>query len=259
MRFDVVAEAARHPEGVMTASLAAAAGRDVAADLERAKASGQLVSLAGLWLTPFAWQSCSARLLAAIDSLHARDDRQFGWPPQAVAETAGLAWGSKPSLRGCERLQSEGRVRVTDGMAALASFRPRLSDRQEKLLAKVKDALVGYGLDAPDAKSLAADMGLPRPAVEDILRVGVASGDLVQVGMVAVPRDTAESVARRTGELFGAGEFSLGEWRDATGVSRRVAVAWLEEFDRWGWTVMEGDTRRLVRRPGGGSVNRPGQ
>ena len=230
----------------MTADLAQAAGRDVAYDLERAKAEGALLSLAGLWLTPDYWESCAQRITAALDSLHSHEPRQAGWSPDVVCERAGLAWKGKPAVRACERLVARGLVRMFDGHAALAGFRPELTERQEALLNRVLSYLEPHGLDTPGPRALAEEAGLPRQGVEEILRIGLAAGDLVLVSGMYIPRKTAEQVRTATREDFGDGPFSVGEWRDAMGVSRRVAVAWLEQFDTFGWTERVDDLRRLL-------------
>lgn len=245
MRFDIVDEAARWPEGVMTVDLAEAAGRDVAFDLERAKADGDLLSLAGLWMTPANWESCAPRLTAALDSLHTQEPRQAGWSPDVVCERAGLGWRGKPAVRACERLVAQGLVRMFDGHAALAGFRPELTERQEALLSRVLGYLEQHGLDTPGPRDLAEEASLPRQGVEEILRIGHASGDLVLVSGTYVPRKTVDQVRAATREDFGDGPFSVGEWRDAMGVSRRVAVAWLEQFDAFGWTERVDDLRRI--------------
>ena len=245
MAFDVVEEAARRPEGVMTADLARVAGRDVAYDLEDAKADGALVSLAGLWLTPSAWEACAPRLVAALDGLHASEPRQLGWVPDVVCEAAGLKWTGNPARRAFDRLAAAGLVRIFEDLVALTAFRPHLSERQDTLLARVVEELGRHGLDTPGPKEAADLIGVPRHAVEEIMRIGVGAGDLVMVNGSYFPTALVDQILQETRQEFGDNGFAVGEWRDAMGVSRRVAVAWLEHFDEVGQTQKEGDLRRL--------------
>ncbi len=248
MAFDVVAEVARSPEGVMTAEIERAAGRDVSLDLESAKASGSLISLAGLWLTPGAWEAVAPRLVTALQDLHRREPEVSGWPIEQVCESAGLDWRGKTARRAGQRLADHGVVRMYDDWVAIVGFRPRLTDKQEALLARVVAALDTHGLDTPEMKHLADETGLPRPAVEEIVRLGVEAGDLVWVDHAVYSTRYVADVLDSTKQRFGQDSFSLAEWRDAMGTSRRVAVAWLEYFDNARLTILSEGRRRVRDR-----------
>ncbi|MBS1709608.1 MAG: SelB C-terminal domain-containing protein [Armatimonadetes bacterium] len=245
MPFDVVDEAEKWPEGVMTSDLERAAGRDVSFDLERAKTEESVVSLAGLWLTPAALHRCRQRLYETLASLHQTNPEVAGWPPDAVAAEAGLRWKAKPAQRAFDRMSSDNEVRCFDGLVALKGFRPHLTDRQEALLERVRQALQTHGLDVPGHAAVAEELGVPRQAVTEIARIGYHAGDLRLFGDTHVPALMVETVISDTREHFGNREFSVGEWRDALATSRRVAVQWLEHMDQWGLTVKSGDFRRL--------------
>ncbi len=67
----------------------------------------------------------------------------------------------------------------------------------------------------------------------------------MQVGDFDYPADTLEQLRDRIMEL-GDG-FTVADFRDAMGITRKHAVPLLEWLDRSGTTVRDGDRRRIRR------------
>jgi selenocysteine-specific elongation factor len=94
------------------------------------------------------------------------------------------------------------------------------------------------------AESLAVpaetDLGLD----PDVIGLKIRSGELIRIGpgLVYLPEQVEE--LKECMSTLGDG-FSVAEFRDAAGLSRKYAVPILEWSDREGLTVRRGDTRRI--------------
>jgi selenocysteine-specific elongation factor len=91
---------------------------------------------------------------------------------------------------------------------------------------------------------------LATPSVQDLdidpelLHFVIRRGDLVRISneLVYLP-EQLEQIIETMRSM--AGEFSVAEFRDATGLSRKYAVPLLEWADKEGLTVRRGDTRSV--------------
>jgi selenocysteine-specific elongation factor len=94
-------------------------------------------------------------------------------------------------------------------------------------------------LRASHAVPKASDLGLGQELLHLLLRIG----KLIRVSddLVYLPEQIDELVAtiKSMGE-----DFTVAEFRDKTGLSRKYAVPLLEWSDREGLTIRRGDTRR---------------
>ena len=92
----------------------------------------------------------------------------------------------------------------------------------------------------------------------ELLHAAIREGRLTKVGedLVYLP-DQLEELTRRLAEL--PTEFTVANFRDAMGISRRHAVPLLEWLDSAGWTSRRGDVRTLRRSPASGPGGAPPQ
>jgi selenocysteine-specific elongation factor len=95
---------------------------------------------------------------------------------------------------------------------------------------------LGAGLDVPTVDQLGIDA--------ELAHLMVRRGDLVRISpdLVMLP-DQIEQI-RRLIESMPDG-FTIADFRDRTGLSRKYAVPILEWADTEGLTVRRGDTRRV--------------
>lgn len=113
--------------------------------------------------------------------------------------------------------------------------RAGLTAEQESAWQRARDSL-GESLAVPDDSALGLD--------PEIVHLKVREGELVRVSpsLVYLPAQIEElqEAMARLGE-----EFTVAEFRDAAGLSRKYAVPILEWCDKEGLTVRRGDLRRL--------------
>ncbi len=112
---------------------------------------------------------------------------------------------------------------------------PRLTRSQETSWREARDRL-SAGLAVPDLETLGLDA--------EIVHHKVRTGELIRVSerLAYLPSQIEEVESLMAG--FG-GEFTVADFRDAAGLSRKYAVPILEWSDREGLTLRRGDLRRL--------------
>lgn len=133
------------------------------------------------------------------------------------------------------------------GTVALATFRVRLSESQQKVRDRIVAAYRDAGLAAPSAdESNTGDAAL-RDRLVDLL---VADGTLVPVGPdMLVHRDAiSDAVARVRRDLAGRRELAPGDFREVLGVSRKYLIPLLEHLDGRGVTIRTRDGREVPGR-----------
>jgi selenocysteine-specific elongation factor len=125
---------------------------------------------------------------------------------------------------------------VRDGPdVSLASHAISLDEAESHSWEKAVEMLQA-GLAVPDESELGLD--------PELLHLKVRTGELVRIapGLVYLPDQVAE--LRRL--IAAAGdEFTVAEFRDVAGLSRKYAVPILEWADKEGLTVRHGDIRSL--------------
>lgn len=251
---DIVAQVAQRPQGCPTEEVARRLGvplESLGDAFERLKSQGRLLSFAGQWWTPEAWQVTATRFLEALERLHEQYPSLHIVDTTGVVKEAGLKWSGKPLDRMLAHLVEDGRLVVQGNGVALPEFRVTLNERQVELLDRLIQAMGEETVDPPPVKDLARLLAVPIPAVETILMLGEQSGKLVRIAEdLRVPATAVVRVKQTLRQLGANGRpFTAGEFRDALETSRRVAIPWLEWADEQGFTDRREETRTLRRTP----------
>ena len=245
--LDAVGDSA---DGKGTAAILKALGKtpqQLGDAFETLRREGRLLGFAGQWFKPDAFDEGVDRLIAALDSLHARNLAQPSQPVTKVVGVARLGWSGKPLDRILARLVDKGAIAMRDDEIRRPAFRVKLGDRQRGMLDRIVEMIDRDGINTPNAHEIGKRLPAPRQAVEEILQLGEDVGEIVTLsdGVIFTAgglQDAKERIRRGTQGK----PFTLGEMRDALGTSRRVAVALLEYFDALGFTERDGE-RRVVK------------
>jgi len=108
-----------------------------------------------------------------------------------------------------------------------------LNKKQQAFLARVIPVIEAQGLTPPHPKAVAREMGVPIQAIEEIIRLGLKEGSLVQVGVFVYSRTTLDEIVAKLPNRFGRPEFRaifdlprstmdpLMDWLVFSGVTRR--------------------------------------
>jgi selenocysteine-specific elongation factor len=107
------------------------------------------------------------------------------------------------------------------------------------------DELMALLLEAKAAPPLVSELGRRFDAA--LIRGLVRTGQLVQVSQDLVfPAETMAEIRNVvTHRIAAAGPFTVAQFRDLVGASRKYAVPLLEYFDQAGFTRRQGDVRVL--------------
>ncbi len=142
--------------------------------------------------------------------------------------------------------QEDGRVASRARSWHLPDFSPSLSKEQkvffDNLLAISPEApYMPHSLDALSAAA-AKHSNVMTEALESLL----AAGSLVRIGDDVYRRSQIESAQQAIRKLMGGqGQATMAQLRDVLGTSRKHALPLMEHFDSVGFTIRDGDLRRL--------------
>jgi selenocysteine-specific elongation factor len=187
-------------------------------------------------MTPGHLSRLTRRAVELVADFHDANPMRPGMP----AATAASALGVEQAL--LEQIIASPESGLVDEGATirLASFDVSWTDDHEEAWAAARSALLADGLAVPRLSSLGLD--------QEHLHAIVRDGGLIVVGQdVAYLPEQIDVVTSRLTSFDGG--FTVSEFRDAMGVSRRQAVPLLEWLDKEGWTSRRGDVRTLRRRP----------
>jgi selenocysteine-specific elongation factor len=130
-----------------------------------------------------------------------------------------------------------------------ADFKPKLSANLRKLKDKVVSAFQTAGFQPPEPSSFAPQAGGNAANLRDLFEVCVGEGYLARItDDIYLHADVEAEMRRRVTERLQNGTgFTMSEFRDLLGTSRKYAVPFCEYLDRLGLTRREEDLRFLAR------------
>lgn len=221
------------PDARATALLAVRGTADVA-DLSRDSGGG--TATGGVEAGPIVLQrsvlaSLTDTLVAQVDAYHRAHPLRAGLPAAEAASKLGIDAGVVTTI-----VDSDDRLSSDGAVIRSASFRGDRSDEDDAAWARAREELERSGAaSAPRAQ----DLGLG----DELLHALVREGELVRIAgdLVLLPGQVETLVAA----VGGMSEpFTVSEFKDVTGLSRKYAVPFLEWADANGHTVRMGDRRR---------------
>jgi selenocysteine-specific elongation factor len=170
-----------------------------------------------------------ARATELVDEAHEANPLRPGLPMATLAERLGV-----------EPVVVEALVATTDHLVrtgpdvARSGHHPTLTEEQEEHWQEAVSRLQ-EGLAVPAEDELGMETG--------VVSLKIRTGELVRVapGLVYLP-DQIDQLRRHMADL---GEFTVAQFRDAAGLSRKYAVPILEWSDKEGLTVRRGDIRHF--------------
>ena len=181
-------------------------------------------------LDPSFLEELTGRALPLVESEHRRHPLRPGLPMATLAERLRVVGDIAEAV-----VERSNRLTRIGPNVALSEHSPGLSDEQDEEWRRARDRLA-ESLAVPDETRLGLD--------PEIIHLKVRSGELVRISadLVFLPEQVEElkSIMGSLGQ-----EFTVSEFRDAAGLSRKYAVPILEWSDKEGLTVRRGDHRRL--------------
>jgi len=244
---DVIVEEAGRGAPSTLKDLARAAGLEESAAgraLEDLVAEGRLVEIGGsgpkTWLERNHFEALTSDWLADLKDYHAAYPLRGGMPREELRSRRGLDPGEFGSL--IAELARRGLIHEAGARLALPEHAPAPGAGERQRLDQLLSRFAAQPASPPSVQECKEDLGA------ELFAFTMEAGILTQVSEDVVFRevDYQEFVARIT-RLLGQGPATVSQIRDLLGSSRKYVLPLLEQLDRQGLTVREGDERRLAR------------
>ena len=174
------------------------------------------------------------QLRSEVELLVGEHEERHPLRPGMPLATLAAALGSTPDLAG-RLVEESARLLRMGPYVTTIERRPALDQEAEAAWAKA-EGLLGQGLAVP----VADDLGLDRELLHRVIR----DGRLIRVSddLVFLP----EQIDQIRGHIAAMqSPFTVAQFRDQSGLSRKYAVPILEWADREGLTIRRGDERHL--------------
>ena len=213
---------------------------------ERLLAQTKLLGFAGLWMSQQNYEEGKGRIVAALKELHEANPTEADISPLRAAKAAELKWDGKPLERIITKLAAEGVIGVSLRGISLKDFTLELTPRQTSLMERVIEVIEAEAVSPPNPHTIAQTLGIPRQAVEEILRLGLRSGAVLQVSDVVFY--TPLQIENLKKQLIAATNnqpFTSNDLRDTLKTTRKYVLPLLDYFDEIGFTVKRG-THRVI-------------
>ncbi len=180
--------------------------------------------------------------LQVLEGYHTSHPLEPGMPRELLRAALG---GSAFADHVQDRLAAEGRVALEGGTVRLADFRAALSREESVTGEKVEAELVAagwHGRTPAELSEIAKD-----DRAQELLEFYVRQGTAIRVGRERYYSRSALFELRETlvDEVRRRGRATPGQLREKSGLSRKYLIPVLEWLDACGFTVREGDSRRL--------------
>lgn len=226
--------------------------------------TGELVSFecrtSRCWLHREVVELLECRLLGALKSQHAAEpllariplgrlQKSFTQlePPELLAQLA-------------SRLASAGEILMEGDYVAVSDWRPALSAAQQEQLQHMIAKCAASGLTPPSVAEFASELSLGVDETESLLQVAESSGQLVRMpdkeprdakaaqrARLYVQRNALDRLLQKLGSVLdSANPWTVSQFGEALGLSRKYAIPLCKYLDQTGNTVREGDLRRVV-------------
>lgn len=231
------------PYGLSLEALTARTGLSAAELMKAIKEAGVMWVEEQRWALDREWiESRRARIQSALAAFHkqnpllpgmSREDlrsRELGGPPAFLLD---VALKSAP-------------VTAEGDLVRLTSHRLMLKGDEEQALGRIEEAFANAGLTVPGAREVLGNCGVDAARARSLLQILLREKRLVKVADDLLFHPSAlDAVRGMLGARRGA-RFTVPEFKDWTGVSRKYAIPLLEYLDRERVTRREGDARVIL-------------
>jgi selenocysteine-specific elongation factor len=193
------------------------------------------------WLVTRAWaQERLSKLRACLTDYHAKHPLRRGWPRE---ELRTRAFSGAPSFLLETTLALAKDVVAEEDIVRLASHRVALKQEEELAVVNIERIFADAGLAVPSVSEALAKSGIETARARTLLQILLRNKKLVRVSEDFVCHASAIDALRRSITSRKGARFSVADFKDWTGVSRKYAIPLLEFLDREHVTRREGDTR----------------
>lgn len=215
-----------------------------------AEGSGELIRFKdGTLLSSVKFDRMKTGLGNIIDTYHAANPLADGIPRQELLSRLRDNWHTdddKLVQAAVRYLMDTGVIEDHGKSIALSGFKIEYTPAQKALKDKIADMYAKAGLEmlrTDDIMAMDKNKGVISAILSDLTEEGL----IVKVNPSYYISAPAWEEVIRTAKSFD-GEFTLAEYRDKIGTSRKYAAEYLPALDKAGITVFDGTSRVVVKR-----------
>ena len=208
-----------------------------------------------VYTTDAKWNQLRERILKFLKDFHAAHPLVPGMDMEELRGKLGYELAPKIFRAVIELLINDSFVAREENLLRLASHRVQLGGQEKTLMEKIKKILGEQPLAPPDLKDVEKQAGVPRPRLNEVIRLLEREGSVVRIttDMYFLSSSIDGLRQRLKDYLTAKGEMTAASFRDLIGSTRKYTIPLLEYFDRDGLTIRIGDIRRLKSAPPGKS------
>ncbi|MBQ6621569.1 MAG: selenocysteine-specific translation elongation factor [Mogibacterium sp.] len=215
-------------------------------------AAGMLVRLGdGTVLSRQKYDQMTGKLRQLMEEYHAENPLADGMPKQELLSRLRDLWHLEQDAviqAIVNRLLADGTLTDKGKAVSMAGFEASFTPEQLRLKERIAAQYGRAGLEIPKNDELYA-LDPDKRVINAIFDSLLSEGVIVKVDpSYNISAEAWKQVVAAAKELGAAGGFTLAEFRDKLGTSRKYAAIYLPALDRAGVTVFDGEKRFL---PGG--------
>jgi selenocysteine-specific elongation factor len=201
----------------------------------------------GRWIAPAAVQRVTERARRVVKE-YFQKDRLADFIPKAEAVRRilrGRAADLAPVYLGW--LEAQKVLAVQGDQVTLPGRSAQLTGEESKLSAAVLERFERGGLTPPGPEELSVGLSAKPQILEGVIRHMVTRGQLIRLPSGLILAASAVGALRRDLLATSWDRFSVADFKDRFGLSRKWAIPLLEHLDSTGATRRLGDERQVVR------------
>lgn len=215
-------------------------------DLSKVEATGRIVRVAEgphRWVGASHLDAALERTCARLAELHRSQPLIAGHPRPALRAASGLDEEAFAVM--AERGLASRRLVASKDLLSLAGHAVTLTNDEQRALDIIVAAHREAGLCSPDLATILASLPLPKDKAQRLIKLLLASGELVRVkdGML-VHAGAMAGLLRDMASWYLPGQsFSVPDFKDRSATSRKHAIPLLEYLDSQGFARRVGEGR----------------
>ncbi len=203
------------------------------------------------WLAPRAFQRVEKRAGRVLAEYFGRERLARGMPKAEAARRILPGRAAELTDVYLEWLAARNALTVAGDRVNLPGRSAELTGEESQLAKAALEAFERAGLDPPSPADLALQLGAKPQILNGVLGYLRERGKLTRLpGERLIAADAVERV-RAEIEASGWREFSVGDFKEKFGLTRKWAIPILEHLDSVGVTRRVGDKRLVLRRAAG--------
>lgn len=230
----------------ITSGLTATEVRESVAELEN---SGKIVRIVGGYVSRARLNRVWMQIEELLQKFHEDQSLAAGMHLGELRERV-FAATPKTSDAILEYFASQGKIRIGGGVVAMSDFETVFSPEQTEMRKKLDALYATFPLEHPENDEVAENFKDDMKLYKQVLARMVQDGDLVAINSaVTVHKKLYQEALDVLLDMYDRNSnVTLGEYRDALGVSRKCAKMYLDYFDAQKITKMVGESRVLLKK-----------